>query len=328
MDHRPATPLSLLLAGGLAVGFAVAVGGGCQSLTHAAIAPREDATASVAAAPAPAATTRPMVKVTAADMYSWGPGASAQQLEFYDEVESRDIVAHDDVLHAALLFGRGSSAATFAQRAALAREQGWVDRSFSRPAHEAATVGEVSQIMARVMGLNGSSPHAAVASLSKAGVLPEGLTAQQGISGRQFLALLGRSYDWLQRDQFAASAERPLAARPPAVDLEGQATARGEPRPASPAPAAAEPRQPAATTTPRAMAEPLPDLPKREPVATRTPTPAPAAPAPTTPAAKDQPQPPPPAPAPAPAPAAEEPAKPAAPTPRPWVGGKPLGKKK
>jgi hypothetical protein len=250
-------------------------------------------------------------------MYSWGPGAAVQQLEFYDEVETRDVVAHDDVLHAALLFGRGSSAPTFAQRAALAREQGWVDRSFNRSAHEAATVGEVSQIMARVMGLDGSSPQAAVAALGETGVLPEGLTAHQGISGRQFLAVLGRSYDWLQRDE-AAAGHRPLAARPPAVDLEAQATARADERPAAP-PAAA---QAAPVLTPRAMAEPLPEVPKQAPA----PALAPAAP-PV--AAKDPPPSPAPSappPAPAPAPAAEEPA--AAPTPRPWVGGKPLGKKK
>lgn len=306
------TTLSFLRKGGLAVAIGVVAAGvgggmgGCQSMTHAAIAPREDATASVPRAEAaPAATSRPSVKVTAADMYSWGPGAAAQQLEFYDEVESREIVAHDDVLHAALLFGRGASAPTFAQRIALAREQGWVDRSFSRPPHEAATVGEVSQIMARVMGLDGSSPQAGVASLSQAGVLPEGLTAHQGISGRQFLALLGRSYDWLQRDQ-AAAMHRPLPTRPPAVDLEAQA-ARAD---AAPAPAAQQPARPAAAS-PRAMGEPLPDLPNDPPPPAAPPT-----------AAKDPP--------PAPKPAAEEPQqpKPAAPTPRPWVSGKPLGKKR
>lgn len=301
---RSVAPAAVLAVAGLFGVGAMLAQGGC--MTRAAIAPRSTSEASLSVREEAVASTRPSVKVSAADLYSWGPGAAVQQLEFYDEVESREIVAHDDVLHAALLFGRGASASTFAQRVALARQEGLIDKNYNRPGREAATVGEAAQVIARVLRLEDvSSPQAATAALSRIGVLPAHMRADQGITGRQFLALLGSSYDWLRHDQ---TNHRPLvASRPPVVDLEEQAAAMEQAAAsAAPVAAAAPASAPPSTQTPRAMAEPLPELPP----SVAHPTPAPVAAAPR--------------PEPAVAAAVEGPRP--QPTPRPWVAGRPLKK--
>lgn len=290
-----------------------AAAAGCQSLTQSVAEPINERP--VAAAPPPETPAdRPMVRVTAADLYSWGPGAAAQQLEFYDELERRDLVAHDDLLHATLLFANGSSGATYQQRLELAKAQGWIDRDFRRPGREAVTVGEAARVMARVLGTPGAqSPEAAVAPFRNLGLLPEAARPEQGLSGPQMLALLTNSYDYLEsgRARRPAIAQRPQ--EPPVAWVESPApaaaaesfeqfdppasptppTAAASPRP--PAPVAAAPdAQPASTgRTPQPMKEPLPPVPRAE--------------------------------EPRPEPVVEEPAKPR-PTPRPWVGGKPLRK--
>jgi uncharacterized glyoxalase superfamily protein PhnB len=54
------------------------------------------------------------------------PGSGVEQLNFFDAIEKRDLVSHDDALHAALLLFAGQSATTYAQRAARAKQIGLV----------------------------------------------------------------------------------------------------------------------------------------------------------------------------------------------------------
>ncbi len=295
-----------------------AMAAGCQSLTQSVTEPL-DRRPVVAAPPPEAPSDRPMVKVTAADLYSWGPGAAAQELEFYDELERRDLVAHDDLLHAALLFINRSSGATYQQRLELAKAQGWIDRDFRRPGREAVTVGEAARVLARAMGTPGTqSPESAVATFRNLGLLPDVAEPGQGLSGPQMLALLTNSHDYRESGQVGRPAITQRPQDPPValVDTPAPAAASAATAPqesfeqfdpptppAAPSPAAPVAAAPAAqpsdtSRAPQPMKEPLPQMPRAE--------------------GEDGPKP-------APAPAAEEPAKPR-PTPRPWVGGKPLKK--
>src|SRR5262245_19904231 len=84
---------------------------------------------------------RPSVEVSAADLFSWGPGSSSQQLEFYDELERRPIASQDDAVHSVLLLAGGTSAPTYQARLASAKSRGLLDSGYSHPAREAVTVG-------------------------------------------------------------------------------------------------------------------------------------------------------------------------------------------
>lgn len=218
---------------------------------------------------------RPMVEVSAADLFSWGRDASSQQLEFYDELANRPIVSQDDAVHAVLLLASGSSALTYEGRLTLAKSRGWLDQSYSPPAREAVTVGEVSQMLARVLRVRGwGSPADATAAMKREGLIPESAEAAQGLTGNQMLAVLSGARDALaetgemrpESTGEVAAVPTPIEpiAPPPAPATEEP---RAEPRPERPPePAPIEPMVEAPAPAelsgaPRPMPEPLPDVP-------------------------------------------------------------------
>jgi hypothetical protein len=210
-----------------------------------------------------------MVEVTAADLFSWGPGSASQQLEFFEELSRRPIVSHDDAVHAALLFSAGSSAPTYQARLSAARSRGLIDAGYSRPAREAATVGEVSRMLARSLRLPGGSTEAdATAALKREGLLPEHAEAQQGLTGAQMLALLGAAEDF--RLALGEDSAGPVPGAPARATARGSGEGRGAgasdvpPSPERPVLARSDeaPRERAAPEgAPRPMREPLPELP-------------------------------------------------------------------
>jgi hypothetical protein len=293
--------------------------------------------------------SRPKLVASATEKY---PDPVTGQLDFFDELEERELVSHDDSLHAVLLVMSGSSAPTYVQRVALAKGHGWLEMGFNRPPREAVTVGEVALLVSRSMnGNNIAAPLReadALAELKVKGIFPQGSRPTEGLTGPQLLAVV------MLADE--ASRGRPMAQgapeAPPPVFADitpvGAAPAPAPeqpPAPAPPGPPPAETRPAVAVTAPAARPEPLPQFPQPTatpaapvapavtpvaPAETPAPGPAPSPPAPSPPA----PAPPPPAPSPAPAPKTPEvapaPAAPppaVAPKPR-WVGGKPLEKKK
>lgn len=136
---------------------------------------------------------RPTVASSAVES-TW-EGASA--LDFFDSLEGKPLVCHDEVIHGALLLAMGTSAEGYPGRLALARKMGYVDARFDRPAREAATIGEVAKVLVRVTdgprseGVGaGLTQDAAIQRLAARGWLPANVKAFQGLSGAQFLTLL------------------------------------------------------------------------------------------------------------------------------------------
>lgn len=214
---------------------------------------------------------RPKVETSAAEMYvtaaalepEWGPGQS--ELNFFDELVTRDEVVNDDALHACMLLGTGVSLPTYDERVAVARRLGWLQRKPARPPREAATVGEVSRIIVRIMGdKKRVTPARATERLQQMGLLPADIRHYQGLTGSQLVSLLGQVEEALGPADLAAirrSARENWYAQAVVDDGEGDveaAAAAGElpvtteePSPAAPEPApvasAPAPVQPAAT---------------------------------------------------------------------------------
>lgn len=120
---------------------------------------------------------------------------SSSDLDFFDTLETTGLVCQDDVLHAALLLGNGESAATYADRVALAKRLGYIGPGYDRPAHEAATLGEVAQVFGRIADGNATSgrlsQEQAMARMGARGLLPADARPYQGMTGAQLLTVMG-----------------------------------------------------------------------------------------------------------------------------------------
>ncbi len=141
---------------------------------------------------------RPRLQASAAEAF---PGNGAEQLDFFDELESRELVTQDDAIHAVLLVAKGSSGPTFVQRAAIAKRAGIVEQTWSPQPRDAITTVELAAMVAGATGLGvarggasgGSS--AMLAELQSSGVIPAEWRANRGVSGLELLAVLRRASD-------------------------------------------------------------------------------------------------------------------------------------
>lgn len=257
-------------------------------------------------------TGRPRVSVSVAEAH---PGSGVDQLNFFDALEKRDLVSHDDALHATLLLFAGQSGQTYVQRVGRAKQMGLLDAKFDRPAREAITIGELSTVLAAGMRRpDARSESTSMQQLRQMGVLPDFAADNSGISGAQLLTILGHAEDAMATNPVPSSpttsnevlrpftsAERALAGagmfatqperKPPRkspIDLEKEAQ---KPRPGQILPDNAPGAQtPDLTPPPNPSPDPSP-APDRNPAPTPPPSPAPT-PAPT-PSAGPKPLPPP-----------------------------------
>lgn len=137
---------------------------------------------------------RPVVAASAAETAP----ASVQGLAFFDELETRSLISHDDALEGVLLVATGRSSASYGERVEAAKSLGLVAPSFSRPAREATTIGEVSLMSVRVLDRTPdapTSPEAAVRQMVALGILPPPARTHQGLTGAQLVSILGQVED-------------------------------------------------------------------------------------------------------------------------------------
>ena len=208
---------------------------------------------------------RPTVNMSAAEMHVTsaaiepvgGPGLS--ELNFFDELATRDEVVNDDALHACLLLGTGVSLPTYDDRVAVAKRLAWIKPRWpARPPREAATLGEVSRILVRMMGDKRKvSPARATERLQTMGLLPQETRHYQGLTGAQLITLLGQVEEALGPADLATirkSARDNWYQQAVVDDSDGDEPALA----ASPAPAQPAPTQPApvAQSAPTAQAQP------------------------------------------------------------------------
>lgn len=192
---------------------------------------------------------RPMVAGSAVEG-SWEHGSV---LDFFDSLEGKPLVCHDEVLHGALLIALGTSDGTYEGRVSMARRFGYVDPGFNRPAREAATIGEVAKVLVRVTdgprsaGVGaGLTQDAAIQRLAERGWLPRSAKAFQGLSGAQYLTLV-------------AGATEAMAGRPPRNMVDEPSPTDSIPGPSEPAPRVEQAAtvEPVSAATGSAAPEPL-----------------------------------------------------------------------
>lgn len=137
---------------------------------------------------------RPLVEAPAAEVARAQPAAgSSAELDFFDALESRRLVCHDDVLHAALLVGNGHSEPTPPLRLTLARRLGYVAADFNRPPLEAATAGELARLALRLTDGEAASrmnQEQSLMRLAALGWVPTSVKPYQGVTGAQLISVM------------------------------------------------------------------------------------------------------------------------------------------
>lgn len=137
---------------------------------------------------------RPLVEASAVDVAQAQPVAgTSANLDFFDTLESRRLVCHDDVLHAALLVGNGHSEPTPTARLALARRVGYVAPDFNRPPLEAATAGELARLALRLTegeSAARTNQEQALMRLASRGMVPMSVKPYQGVTGAQLISVM------------------------------------------------------------------------------------------------------------------------------------------
>ncbi len=139
---------------------------------------------------------RPAVTRTAIDEHAM----PAQELEFFESLESKQVASNDDVLHAFFLLTDGEDQwGSYRARVSEAVRRGWVPDGFDSPSNEGAPVGMVARIACMTsrlkggftMSVFGPIPRYAVRELSNAQVLV-GKKENQSFSGMEFVDFLTR----------------------------------------------------------------------------------------------------------------------------------------
>lgn len=135
-------------------------------------------------------------------------GADADaQLEFWHALQERKLTSNDDAFHGMLLYLDGKDEATdYAGRVATLKARGMLGDGFDRPADEAVTRGTLAVIVAQGLKIKGGvaltllpqSPRYATRELLFTGLFPQG-SANQTLTGGQFVAIVGRLEDYQRR---------------------------------------------------------------------------------------------------------------------------------
>jgi len=126
------------------------------------------------------------------------------ELDFWHGLADQPVTTNNDAFHGLIEFDQGADAnRSYEERVAWLTEQGYLDRGFTGEADEAVNRGTVAQILARMleieggltMRLVGAHPRYATRELVYLEIMRRG-TAQQGLSGIQFVGLVGRAHDF------------------------------------------------------------------------------------------------------------------------------------
>lgn len=127
------------------------------------------------------------------------PSAS-QELEFIDALNEQVVVTNDDALHGLIVFADGADLSPdYESRVRIARDKGWLHRTWKSPGDESATIGWMAVAGCKIvnvkggltMRLLGPTPRYATRELVFMGVLPM-RTDNQSLSGAEFVDYLNR----------------------------------------------------------------------------------------------------------------------------------------
>lgn len=128
-----------------------------------------------------------------------------RDVTFWHRLPERSAVTNDEGLHGLLGFILGDDpATTYAARLKLAKEKGLIPADFNEPSNATMTRGTLAYAIAKFMGikggvmmrLSGGSARYATRELTFMGILPEGSTDNQSISGLDYVGVISKAQDY------------------------------------------------------------------------------------------------------------------------------------
>ncbi len=156
---------------------------------------------------------------------NYAPDNIAADLDFTHALPLRSAVANDEGLHAILVFALGhDSAGGYDQRVLLAKQEGWLAHDFAEPPNMAMQRGTLARALVQVLGIRGGLimravgpiPRYATRELVAAEIFPAGSTANQTLTGLEFIGAMGNARDFLSQREFAAQKRLEGEQPPPA----------------------------------------------------------------------------------------------------------------
>jgi len=126
------------------------------------------------------------------------------ELDFWHGLADQPVTTNNDAFHGLIEFDQGVDPnRTYEDRVAWLSEHGYLDPGFAGEADEAVKRGTVAQILARMLDIDGgltmrlvgAHPRYATRELVYLQIMRRG-SAQQGLSGIQFVGLVGRAHDF------------------------------------------------------------------------------------------------------------------------------------
>lgn len=128
----------------------------------------------------------------------------AGEVVFMHNLASATRVSNGEALHALSLLAFDEDPTTnYVDRVERAKAAGWLDPNFDSPAEEVTSKGMIADCLVRMLRIDdsimlkafGPTPRYALRELVALGVMPSESSAQQAISGAEFVGVLGRARD-------------------------------------------------------------------------------------------------------------------------------------
>lgn len=129
----------------------------------------------------------------------------AGSVAFWHRLPERSAVTNDEGLHGLLCMIHGEDdSADYPARVARAKKEGLILQSFDQPGNATMSKGTLAAALARIIGikggvlmqLSGLSPRYATRELTYLGILPEGSTENQSISGLDYIGVISKAQDF------------------------------------------------------------------------------------------------------------------------------------
>jgi hypothetical protein len=128
-----------------------------------------------------------------------------QDVTFWHRLPERSAISNDEGIHGLLSFMLGDDPETsYEGRLKLAKEKGILPPDFKEPHNATMTRGTLAYAIARYVGikggvmmrLTGSNARYATRELTYLGILPEGSTDNQSISGLDYVGVISKAQDY------------------------------------------------------------------------------------------------------------------------------------
>lgn len=145
---------------------------------------------------------------------------SSSELAYWHSLPSRSAVSNDEGLHGLILLSdTEDTTGSYEARVALAKQRRWLGEGFEEEANLAMQRGTLARAVAVIcnvrggvmMQLVGPTPRYATRELVAMGMIPEGSSENQSITGLEYMSVITQAQDYLNsRTQGAPTPTNPV----------------------------------------------------------------------------------------------------------------------